>query len=287
MFVTPMFASPLPKQHNLIISPDEWWAEEKYDGIRIISEVSEKGASLFVKKGVMAWSRYGNIHELPTHIKEKMSLLPDGVYDGELLVPGLRSYGSARLENSRHLRYFIFDLISLDGNDFTVVDYASRRQTLRDIFDTCLPGGGFVELARSTRIKSWEHVLELRDEIWDRDGEGLILKRANSLYIPGKRPKTWVKIKQLQSAVLEVVRFEDSRGEKNYRGPCAMTILRDDEGNFTTVKTRNDAICRHLESLVEVGKPHPYIGRKLRIEFQERTPDGSYRHPRWDRWEDE
>ena len=37
----------------------------------------------------------------------------------------------------------------------------------------------------------------------------------------------------------------------------------------------------------DVGKTSdPAIGRKLRVDYQEVTPDG-YRHPRWDRWEDE
>jgi hypothetical protein len=84
--------------------------------------------------------------------------------------------------------------------------------------------------------------------------------------------------------------FTQSRGKIIDRGPYAAVLLRDAAGNETTVKTLNDVELDRFEqewpSTAGV-EHHPAVGRKLRIEYQERTPDGSYRHPRWDRWEDE
>ena len=137
----------------------------------------------------------------------------------------------------------------------------------------------------------------MRDEVWARDGEGLILKRIDAPYTIGKRPKnTWVKIKKLQSQIFTVIGWEPSRGLINNRGLYGMTKLRDEDGIITQVKTKNDAQCRLFEERASfpdgqggmvVRIPHPDLGRKLVCEFQERTIYNEYRHIRWDHWSEE
>jgi ATP-dependent DNA ligase len=283
-FVSPMLASPMPP--NFTIQPSEFAAEEKMDGHRLLVEVSQGKSSLFVEKGIHAWSRYGLPRTLPTHIMESLECLPNGLYDGELIVPGKRAYGVTELVNSPDLVYIVFDAIRIEEDDYTILPYDVRRKCLQ-IYMSQFDMEGAVRLAESWNVDSMIEVCKLRDQIWERDGEGLILKRRNAPYMIGKRSKNLIKVKSLRSAVLTVVTWVESRGEKNYRGKYASVVLRDIDGFTTTVKTRNDALLAHLEAeATKLGHP-PYIGRKLRIEFQERTPDGSYRHPRWDRWEDE
>ena len=287
MFLAPMLANPLPKK-GLEINPGEWYAEEKFDGMRLIVEVGAGSDSLFTEEGVTSWSRYGLKHPLPTHILEAVSKFPSGIYDGELLVPGLRSYGSARLENRADLVFVMFDILRFKNVDTTPAPYHQRTDVLRVLEHLHGSPDGPVRRAHTNPVNSWDEVYKLRDEVWARDGEGLILKRISSPYTVGKRSRNFIKIKALRSATLTVVGFYPSRGEINDRGPFAMVELLDDEGNTTTVKTRTDADCRKFEEEARstVG-PHPSLGRRLCIEYQERTPDGGYRHPRWDRWENE
>lgn len=287
MFISPMLARPLPK--NFTIQRGEYAGEEKFDGHRLISEVSDGlQPSLFVKKGITAWSRYGNERTLPTHILEVLQYFPNAVLDGELIVPGNRSYGVTEIDNSPDLVYMIFDLIHLENEDYTDLDYDTRR--------FCLSGhwpievsqdSGPVRRAESRILNSLIDVYAYRDEVWARGGEGLILKKRSGTYQVGKRSKYFIKIKDKKSAVLTVIAWAESRGQIDYRGKYATAVIRDDEGFTTTVKTKNNEELRKLEAeALRTGKD-PFIGRKLRIEYQERTPDGSYRHPRWDRWEDE
>jgi bifunctional non-homologous end joining protein LigD len=282
-----MLAHPIPKGKDLEIKPGEWAAEEKYDGMRLIVEVGSGKQDLFIEEGVTSWSRYGLLHPLPGHLQEAMSVLPPGLYDGELLVPGLRSYGSARLENREELVLYLFDILRIEHTDTTPHPYWKRREYLQALM---LRDNKHekLRLANSQEVHSWDDVYSLRDQVWTRDGEGLILKRVEAPYVVGKRSKDFIKIKKLQSAVLTVIGFEPSRGLINNRGRYAMVLLVDDEGNKTTVKTKNDAWCRKFEEAgARVEGPHPYIGKRLMVEYQERTPDKSYRHIRWDRWEDE
>jgi len=276
---------------DFTIQPGQWSAEEKFDGHRLIVEISQGKSSLFVEKGINAWSRYGITRILPTHIMESLEKLPNGLFDGELIVPGKRAYGVTELANSSELVYVIFDVINMEGEDYTDLPYDTRHfclaKSITPIYDANSPTDP-VQLAQTVNVNSMIEVCKLRDQIWERDGEGLILKRRNATYQIGKRSRHLVKVKALRSAVLTIIAWAESRGEKNYRGRYAAAVLRGEDGITTTVKTKNDAMLRSLEQEAErTGQP-PFLGRKLRIEYQERTiPDGSYRHPRWDRFEDE
>lgn len=287
-FISPMMAKPLPA--DFVPEERKWVAEEKLDGHRIVVRVDDHPADLFGDRVTRAWSRYGRDRLLPPHIRNSLEKLPNGIYDGELLVPGERSYGTVVLENSEKLVYVIFDvLVLLDRNltfDQVGATYDERRAFLAEIFrdltgERCeTKGVGFdgLHLAWSEPVQCMHEVNNLKDDVWGRDGEGLILKNRESLYVPGKRPKdAWYKIKQLRTSVLTIIGFRQGR-----MGPNSITLLRDDEGFETTVKWKNYEELDKIEA-----DPDSFIGKKVRIEFQERTPDGSYRHPRWDRWEDE
>lgn len=293
MFIEPMYALPVPnvikypKKKPFILVPGLMVAEEKYDGIRLISEISNQTERLFVNKGVTCWTRYGNDHTRKTsdQILEGLSGLPDCIIDGELIVPGKRSYGTMTIENTPDQIYYVFDILQIEGSEIIGAPYHSRRALLSAMSPKF---GPMVKLAPTFDIDTWDDVYALRDTVYARDGEGLILKNKKAPYSIGKRPvNTWIKIKQLMSDPFIVVGWEPSRGEKVDRGPYGMTKLRDAEGNFTQVKTKNDEQCRRFE---ERGRqvPHPDLGRTLWCEYQERTlPDNSYRHIRWDRWDKE
>jgi len=288
MFIAPMLAAPLK---GWTLQPGEWHAEEKFDGIRLIVEVlHDVPEDLLSTFTVRTWSRDGIAHAVPRHVREALGKLPTGIYDAELYVPGKRSYGATRLDQQERLCVVVFDILQLNGTNTMDVPLRYRRNLLLEIFErpfirTLAP---LVHLAEARILHSMADMETFRDEVWARDGEGLILKALASLYAPGKRNrKLWVKVKDLKSDVLTVVGFQPSRGEIVNRGPYAMAVLQNEKGIVTTVKTRNDAEIARLERAAVAGTKHPWIGRKLRIEFQEHTPDGNYRHPRWDRWEDE
>jgi bifunctional non-homologous end joining protein LigD len=320
-FISPMLAKPM-RDIDFTNAKDPWYAEEKFDGHRLIVEKTSAPSDLFSESTVMAWSRYGLPRILPSHVRAAVGEMPDGIYDGELITPGERSYNVTELTKTDKLVFMCFDVLQLLGEDTTEHRYVHRRTYLEEIFsrEHIQVQQRGVRLALNTLIESKDQLIELRDTMWARKGEGLILKRGYATYRPGKRSADFIKIKDLQTAVLRVVGFEPSRGEIINRGPYAVVLLEDEDGHQVTVKTRNDEEIAKLEKEASnlrscascsgtgyrgivkspckvcktsgvdphrAHRAHPAIGRKLRIEFQERTPDGSYRHPRWDRWENE
>jgi bifunctional non-homologous end joining protein LigD len=292
-FVKPQLATPTADAFVLGLHCANWadWVmEEKLDGHRLIVEVEPgPGSLLSDSRKVTAWSRNAKVRALPSHLEEQLGRLPAGVFDGELLVPGHRSYGVTELVNSDRLVFVAFDVLRVMRTEVLEEPLTTRRLILRSIFEhfaiqSC-PHLRLVEqrpCVNASTVEAW------RDEVWARDGEGLILKRTASRYVPGKRSKDWAKVKQLRSATLTVTGWLPSRGKLNDRGKYAIAIIVDDQGHETTVKAKDDATIAILETEARrLGGRAPFLGRRLRIEYQERTPDGLYRHPRWDRWEDE
>lgn len=264
----PMLAHPMPEDFSPL--PGEWVAEEKYDGHRIMIQVHVGG-------GVTAWSRLGLFRVLPPQVDEGVSQLPAGLYDGELCAPGKRSYGVTEKANAADLVYVIFDLVELLGVVITSRPFSERRSYLHEMFSNRQYPG--VELAWQQDIGlNGRQVIEwLAKQVWNRDGEGLILKRLSAPYRPGKRSKDQLKVKQARSAVLTITGFAPGK-----LGLYSVVLLRDDEGNETRVKTRDDAERARFATSFR-----SYVGRRLRIDYQERTPDGKYRHPMYDRLEEE
>lgn len=273
--------------------------EEKFDGHRCLVRV-DKGQ-------ITAWSRTGKdcIAKLSVKMLTTLKSFPDCVLDGEICATsGGRSYNVSHLTKALNT-FVVFDILELMGKDITSWKWKDRNYALVTIFDK-IPTQN-VKPAQVWAPKDEDELMELVNEIWTRSGEGVIVKRIDSPYHVGKRSDAFMKIKELQSEILEIIGFVASSGEKIDRGPWATTVLRDAQGVVTVVKTLDDetlakgdrawraaaspepstTMMRCGAKNLHVNVAHPWVGRQLRIEYHQKTEDGSYRHPRWDRFEDE
>lgn len=256
--------------------PGEWAVEEKFDGIRI--------ETVMYNGRVDSWSRAEKWHPLPNHIQAQLRKLPNVILDGEVYAPGKRSYGTTEKANDKDCIYVVFDLLATpDSTSCQLDSYDDRHSALENCIRSYKLSDA-VQVASSCPINSRKEMLALQKSIWARDGEGIILKRRKSIYLPGARTKDWLKSKKLQTKVMRLTGFEAGTSEIVNRGPFAKVCLEDTEGYTCTVKTLNDEELENFAKRNRSGKTHPDIGRWLWIEFHERTPKGKYREPRWDRW---
>jgi hypothetical protein len=277
-YVNPMLASPMSDITDQKIATvlaaisryaaADWMMEEKYDGHRVVVAVND-GA-------VTAWSRPkagkdALMRILPDHLVQEFVMMPTGTYDGEMMIPGGRSYNVTDGKFAGTEIFVIFDILSLLGQSTLQRTYDYRRTLLGEIFKA-RKSPSVLKLAESF-VPSAEAV----KAIWARDGEGAILKRRAAYYQPGARSKDFIKVKGLLTCVMTVTGYKAAK-----MGPHSAVLLKGEDGSKTTVKTLDNDALRAF-----AADPDSFIGRKLRIEYQERTPDGSYRHPRWDRWESE
>ncbi len=274
LYVNPMLASPFPEGQtleNFCASGDFnlWAMEEKFDGHRVIVTVNE---------GVVkAWSRprvgkAALVRILPEHITKAFAKLPTATYDGEIMIPGGKSYNVTDGKFAGTEIFIVFDILSVLGMSVVAESYDARRAYLKEIFDRVECQSASIDIAKSV-VPSVAFVTA----IWARDGEGAILKRRAARYQPGARSRDFIKVKALGTLVLNVTGYEAGKN-----GPHSVVLLGGPNGETAKVKALDNASIRAFDA-----DPDSFIGRAARIEFQERTPDGSFRHPRFDRWENE
>jgi bifunctional non-homologous end joining protein LigD len=196
--LTPMLAKlaqDLPKKDS------EWGYEIKWDGIRALAFIDGGRIRLVNRNGREATRQYPELRELGKEVGTQQLIL-----DGEIVAfddQGRPSF--ERLQSRMHLAsdsairrrmqdipvaYMIFDLLYLDGHSTMQLPYVDRRKLLEELG---LEGPTW-------RTPSY-HAGDGKSiqEASKKNGlEGVIAKKLDSSYEPGKRNNCWLKIKNVQ-----------------------------------------------------------------------------------------
>jgi bifunctional non-homologous end joining protein LigD len=162
-----------------------WTYEIKLDGFRVEAVRTEDHVVLYSKQGKLLTSQFLQV------ALELERLPPETAIDGELVA--LDGNGAPRfnlLQNYRsgsaHLMYFAFDVLTHKARDVTRLPLSERRELLQSI----VKRGNHVDLA------AWTEDLEKLERFAQAQKlEGVVAKRANSLYESGRRSGCWVKLR--------------------------------------------------------------------------------------------
>src|SRR5919198_6400818 len=124
-----------PMLATLIDAPfddKDWIFETKWDGFRLVAKIGSGRASLYSRNGNDVTRRYASVAEALVVIKR------NAVIDGELVA--LDAEGRSRfqllqnaLKGKARLRYYVFDLLFLDGRDLRVKPLIERKDCLRAV----------------------------------------------------------------------------------------------------------------------------------------------------------
>jgi DNA ligase 1 len=184
--------------------PTEWRAEWKWDGIR---------GQLILRDGAyFVWSRG---EELMTdrfpELARAIDHLPSGtVLDGELLVwlpteehPASFNALQARIGRKTVPKKLLkvapvvlhaYDLLEWQGEDIRHRPFAERRALL-EAACADLPPEAPVKLSPQHSFADWSALATLREAAREAQAEGLMLKRADSPYLAGRKKGDWWKWK--------------------------------------------------------------------------------------------
>lgn len=275
-FISPMLASKMPEGWG----PDRYEAslfvmEEKFDGIRLMSRVDSRARG---------WSRAGNLQEMDEPVRVGLGKLPPGVYDGELVAregsgAAAKSYRVKANSRSKVQVLVLFDMPEALGQSTAKFSQDERRAALEVAYEAL---AGYTATSRDGMVyqpivlsEQFPPSMAKVRAIWDRGGEGAIIKRRCGSYRPGVRTNDWVKVKRIEQAVITITGFD--AGES---GPYSTTVGVDSKGVEIRVKTLDNRALREIAQ-----SPRSFIGRRLMVEFQERIAgSGKVRHPMWERW---
>jgi bifunctional non-homologous end joining protein LigD len=163
----------------------EWLWEIKLDGYRALAVKSGTGVTLFSR-------RRKSLNRQFPYIVEPLADLPAGtVVDGEVVAidesgrPNFNLLQNFRVEASR-IQYYVFDLLCWKDRDLTRVPMVERRALLKSLV-----------VIRDKRIRIADYFeaapKDLLSAVREQRLEGIIGKRRDSAYQPGKRSGAWIK----------------------------------------------------------------------------------------------
>ena len=199
---------------------DKWSFEVKWDGVRAIAYAQPGRLRLESR----------NLNEITDAYPEVRGLLDElgmheAVLDGEIVAFDERGKPSfERLQRRMHVTspsavrrlvasvpvvYAIFDLLYLDGHTLMERPYSLRRELLEE-----LDLGGRAWRVPVTHPGQGAALLKATEE---QGLEGVVAKRLDGRYEPGRRSGTWVKIKNILKQELVIAGWLPGEGRRAKR----------------------------------------------------------------------
>ena len=302
-------AEPMPDQIAPMLAtagalpPDDgtWAFEIKWDGVRAIAH-SEPGRLRFHSRNLNEITpRYPELARLNRALSSHRAIL-----DGEIVAfdaEGRPSFEALqgrmhltsesqvrRLAKSHPVSYVIFDLLWLDGHSLLREPFEARRARLAEL---ALDGD---------RWQVPEYVVGQGAEVLAASKaqglEGVVAKRLDCPYVPGRRSKQWIKVKNVSREDVWIGGWMPGEGRRKDRIGALLVGLPDGERGLTyagrvgTGFTQDelDRLARLLGPL-ETGKSPftskgvprgaVFVAPTLRccVEFVEWTREGRLRAP--------
>ncbi len=185
---------------------DGWAYEVKWDGMRLLAQVDDE-VRLTSTNGIDATARFPELAGLADHLAGHRAVL-----DGEVVAfddQGRSSFSAlqarmhltdpakvAQLRREVPVQYVVFDLLHLDDHPTIDLPYLDRRRLLTGLVE---PSTGW--LVPGHRVGEGAELLAAAAE---RGLEGVMAKRVDSVYRPGKRSPAWrkVKVRRRQEVVI-------------------------------------------------------------------------------------
>jgi bifunctional non-homologous end joining protein LigD len=290
---TPATYSPmLATLHEGLPAGGEWLYEVKFDGYRALAYVHRGDCRLVSRNDKDLTERFGAVAEALV----KATKSPDAVLDGEIcrLDPDGRSSFSELQQGSGPLVYYAFDLLELDGEPLVGLPLAERKARLETLLD---------RRNRTVRLSvAFDDGEALLAAARERGLEGIVAKRAESPYAPGRRTRDWLKIKLLHEQEFVVAGYTPGAGRRE--GTFGALVLAVNEGgelayvgNVGTGFTDDeiDRLLRLLNPLRRDSPPFSAVPKMARVRardvqwvapelvvqvrFGEWTHDGRLRQP--------
>jgi bifunctional non-homologous end joining protein LigD len=194
------------------------------------------------------------------------------------------------------VQYLVFDILELDGKPLLKLGYEERRATL----EKNLKPKGPIQLPP---VFEGDVAAAMRTS-GDLGLEGVIGKRRDSTYLPGRRTKSWLKVKHLRMQEVVVGGWRPGSGNRASRVGSLLLGIPDGDGLRyvgrvgTGFSQRDlDAITRRMAGIPRKSSPFTalpaadakdaqfvtprYVGE---VEFTEWTPTNKLRHPVWRGW---
>ncbi|AYL94902.1 DNA ligase D [Mucilaginibacter celer] len=216
-----------PMKATLVDEPfddPDWLYEVKWDGYRAIAIIDDKGSAELVSRNNLPFDKYYPINKLLKAWKI------NAVIDGEIVVlndKGISDFGALqnwRSEADGNLVYYVFDILWYDGKNLMDLPLEQRQAILKKILPQTHDQIRQSEAFKANGIEFFNAA--------ERIGlEGIIAKKANSVYTSDLRSKEWLKIKVHRRQEVVVAGFTKNAGTSKAFSALVLGVY-DDKGKL-------------------------------------------------------
>ncbi len=285
--VKPMLATAAKE----IFKDPDWVFELKWDGYRVLSNINQGTVSLYSRNGISYNSKFALL-------KTELESIPHNcILDGEVVIvdkngkPNFQKLQKYNSETTKgELRYYVFDLLHLNGLDTISLSLLERKSFLPDILEGL------------DHVFFCDHIEAMGPTLYERaiaaGMEGVIAKKADSTYTPGYRSEKWLKIKNTTTEEAIICGYTESESGGSLFGSLILGMYWDNNliyvGNcgsgYSNAEQKEllqkmKAIEIQTNPFGEIlglkGRIPHYIKPELicEVKFSEWTKSGLMRHP--------
>lgn len=208
----------LAKASGKIFDDPDWLFEIKYDGYRMITKISDGSAIMISRNG----NSYNEIYKTLRNELEKVE--DEVIIDGEVVIENQNKIPKFQLlqnypkTKNGILKYYVFDLLFLNGKDLSGLSLINRKELLKDFF----------EKYKFENIFFTEYVIEkgidLFKKLSKKGYEGVIGKEIHSQYHAGKRADAWQKFKYELQQTAVIGGYTKPQGSRKYFGSLILGV---------------------------------------------------------------
>jgi bifunctional non-homologous end joining protein LigD len=296
----PEWIDPMLAKSGELPGDDGWAYEIKWDGVRALAFVEGGRIRLASRNQNNITPRYPELSALGRALGTHEAILDGEVVAFENGVPSFQRLQRRmhltsetqvrRLAQSEPVVYIVFDLIWLDGHSVMELSYADRRSLLAKLE---LSGPAWQSPAH--HVGDGEAMLAASRA---QGLEGVVAKRLDCPYIPGRRSPGWVKVKNKRTADVVVGGWMPGEGSRSGRLGALVIGFHDGDGELRYAGRAGsgftEAELRRVQALLEplARADSPFAGTQppkdthhveprlvASVEYTDLTEAGTLRHP--------
>jgi len=186
--------------------------EPKYDGFRLQVHIKGEKIKMFSRNLEDVSYMYPDI----ALVIKKQLILKEGIVEGEAIgfdpssgsflpfqetVQRKRKYNIEEKAKQVPLKFFVFDLLYINGINYINEPFSKRRKELEKIVKTSNDKlKNTIFLASEDLISDGKKIDDIFEDAISKGLEGVVAKKLNGVYKPGAREWNWIKFKRSYSA---------------------------------------------------------------------------------------
>lgn len=208
--VLPMLAQRLKSPAEMIEKMGKVAVEPKLDGLRLQIHFTKNGVKAFTRNlNETSWM-FPELTRIGNQIKAKEAILDSEAVGLNEETKSMANFQVTMTRRRKHeieeavkkigIEFFVFDIMSKDGNSLMNKTYEERRKILEE---TLVPGK-ILKLVDNRKTSDPEEINRLFKEKIKEGYEGIIVKKLDSTYFSGRTGWRWVKMKQEAAAAAKL-----------------------------------------------------------------------------------